>query len=319
MILSTGHLVTTMVKKQRLSCLAVFTMTLGSQGFPFSGNPQRSFALRSVAEEANKPALSINTAPLYGGDFCGFSATFSAIDGKLIPVPEYLVPESLLEWGQYPSCLEVIVSEDFISDKLTRHTVSVAPAVGCGVDNLDTMKSKEDIDTSYLVVCDSVVAFDYHLASAASINRSETTFGLVNGHRLRVMVDVTQDKKVKTPIVIVLEKRTSETSCGGTIADGGGLDGRTVSQLLGDDFKGKPFCEAEPAQREANDGECMTVLNLPGNVTVAHSAFSGSSEWLLDVGHITEDANRRVVRRRFGVSGELQHPIEHWAETNKKQ
>ena len=36
---------------------------------------------------------------LIGGDFCGLSATFD-LDGKLIPVPENLVPESLLEWGQ---------------------------------------------------------------------------------------------------------------------------------------------------------------------------------------------------------------------------
>ena len=314
-----------MMKKQhRLSCLVIFALTLDAQGFTLLGYKQRYFALYSDSEDVarNRVVSTDDAVPLYGGDFCGFSATFSATDGKLIPVPEYLVPETLLEWEQCPSCLEVIVSEDVFSNHqwMTRHTVSVVPAVGCGVDNLDTMKSKQDIDTSHLVVHDSIVALDYRLASVvAPLNRAETTFGLDNCRRLRVMMDVTQDKKIKTPIVIVLEKRTSKTSSGGTIADGGGLDGRTVSQLLGDDFKGKPFCEVKPMQWVANDDERMTVLNLPGNVTVAHSASSGSLEWLLDVGHNTEHVNRRVVRRRFGASGELQYPIEHWTETNKKQ
>ena len=57
---------------------------------------------------------SLLASSLMGGDYAGLSATFSAITGELIPVPEYLVPKVLLEWGQGPSCLEVIVSEDVV-------------------------------------------------------------------------------------------------------------------------------------------------------------------------------------------------------------
>jgi hypothetical protein len=154
------------------------------------------------------------------------------------------------------------------------------------------------------------VAFDH---VHESLKRTETSFSLANGHRLRVMVEVTQDKRIQSPIVIVLERQTSEVSTGGAIADGGGLDGRTVMQLLGDSLKGKPFSEAEPVQWKTSDDKDFTVLNLPANVAVAYKA--GSSEWVLDVGHIAGGANRRVVRRRFAQNGELKGPIEHWTET----
>jgi hypothetical protein len=302
---------TTMVKKQRLLCLVIPALAVNTQGFALLKNPRRSFALRSLAEEANKEVISIDNCSLYGGDFGGLSATFSATSGKIIPVPEHLVPATLLEWRQGPICLEVIVSEDFTSDTtLTRHIVTVVPAVGCGVDNLDTIKSTEEIDTSNLVISDSFVAFDHILGS---LNRAETTFSLTNDHRLRVMVDVTQDRTIKSPIVIALERKTSERSTGGTIADGGGLDGRTVMLLLGDSLKGKPFCDAEPVQWKISDDTDFTVLNLPGNVAVAYRA--GSSEWILDVGHIAGGANRRVVRRRLGENGDLKGPIEYWTET----
>jgi hypothetical protein len=297
----------------------ISAMVCNTQGFALLKNPQRSFGMCSLpvvvaGDASNKETISIDNCSLYGGDFGGLSATFCATSGKIIPVPEYLVPETLLEWGRGPTCLEVIVSEDFTSrTKLTRRIVTVAPAVGCGVDNLDTTKSTEEINTLNLAISDSVVAFD-HVLESSSLNRTETSFSLANGHRLRVMVDVvTHDKVIKSPIVVVLERKTSEVSTGGTIADGGGLDGRTVMQLLGDSLKGKPFCEAEPVQWKISDDKDFTVLNLPGNVAVAFKA--GSSEWVLDVGHIAGGENRRVVRRRFGQNGELKGPIEHWSET----
>jgi len=266
----------------------------------------KSFALESVANDkaANQPSPPFTLSSFYGGDYAGLSATFSAATGDLIPVPEYLVPDALLEWGQGPSCLEVIVSEDFENDKLTRQTVTVVPDVGCGIDNLDTMKDEQVIDT--LKEClnifenDSVVALDCTLPNKAT--RSETTFSLQNGQRMRVMVDM-QDKQVKSPITLVLEQQTSTTSSGGTIADGGGLDGRTVSRLLGDLAKGKPFAEMEPAQwDDADKQSTRTLLHLPGNVTVAYD----EDLTVLKVGHVKDDSIRRVVRRSFRADGSLE-------------
>ena len=66
-------------------------------------------------------------------------------------------------------------------------------------------------------------------------------------------------------------------------------------------------------QWKISDDKDFTVSNLPGNVAVAFKA--GSSDWVLDVGHIAGGANRRLVRRRFGQNGELKGPIEHWSGT----
>lgn len=58
-----------------------------------------SVSKSSSSSDNKESALSKS---ILGGDFAGQSATFSGIDGKLIPVPEYYVPESMIEWGQIP-------------------------------------------------------------------------------------------------------------------------------------------------------------------------------------------------------------------------
>lgn len=98
----------------------------------------------------------INNKDLFfGGDWAGHSATFDSVTGALIPVPEQLVPESMIEWGQIPSCLEVITSENAVDSndenydsevpKVSRIAVTVMPEVGCGVDNLDTTKQRSTV------------------------------------------------------------------------------------------------------------------------------------------------------------------------------
>ena len=87
-----------------------------------------------------------------GGDHAGFSATFSSKTGELIPVPEHLVPESMIEWGEIPSYFEILVSEDLLEEneekktKMERTTITVLPEVGCGIDNLETTKKVEEFN-----------------------------------------------------------------------------------------------------------------------------------------------------------------------------
>ena len=81
-----------------------------------------------------------------GGDFAGLKATFSA-SGKFLPIPEYLVPAELLEWGQEPSSLEVLVSEEAKGKEWERQIISVLPAIGCAIDNLETQKSCDTFST----------------------------------------------------------------------------------------------------------------------------------------------------------------------------
>jgi hypothetical protein len=110
---------------------------------------------------------AVETPSIVGnGDYAGLSATFSSSSsdinkgvGELIPVPEHLVPESMIEWGDIPTYLEVLSSEDIITldhdpnndeekeQKIMERTViTVLPEVGCGIDNLETTKKEEEFN-----------------------------------------------------------------------------------------------------------------------------------------------------------------------------
>lgn len=223
---------------------------------------------------------------LLGGDYAGQSATFSNVDGSLIRVPEQYVPESLIEWGQIPSCLEVIVSEDWSEEEgeeddcdcLTRTTVTVLPEVGCGIDNLETLKKKDKIPLDWY----KTFAVDrYNIATCLIPNNNsrkqtkqqqqqqyknnyrivECTFAFHQNDdndddgqnnpstvqkRIRVRVylkDNCHEFHSSMPIEIIQERKTSENSSKGCIADGGGLDARTVMELVGKENIHKPFSE----------------------------------------------------------------------------
>jgi len=284
-----------------------------------------------------------STSSILGGDYAGQSATFSSIDGKLIPVPEHYVPESMVEWGQVPSCLEVIVSEDLHSSisatgtgtntntntstsassnprVLERNTVTVMPEVGCGLDNLDTIKNKDEIPISsyHTFELDHVrVATTFVKEKKRHIEcifvhememerNEEERQGGDGAHtkmrRTRVCVNLHENNQLKSPIDIIREHKTAEESSHGTIAEGGGLDARTVTQLVGRENISKPFCKEEACTVESLEGnwqevvagDCdgdgdddgeksifqfdaeywnsddATTLNLPGGVQVRH-------------------------------------------------
>ena len=222
------------------------TLAVSSTGMAFSPRllsrtgRLSSTLLSSSATSLEHPKLCV------GGDFAGLMAKFSPTDGSLVPVPVHLIPSSLLEWGQEPSALEVLVSEEWDSAAtvLCRQEVTVLPETGCGVDNLETMKSAVTIDkeqTAWSQPSESTLILDTTTASDAetTIQRLETQFSLPEFHRVRISFDwkIQGDPlscQIQSPIVLQLERQTNVTSSQGTRADGGGLDGRTVSQLLGD-------------------------------------------------------------------------------------
>lgn len=122
-----------------------------------------SFKLSSNAVVSSS---TVETTSIVGnGDYVGLSATFSSSSsdiknggvGELIPVPEHLVPESMIEWGDIPTCLEVLSSEDIITlghdpnndekgQIMERTVITVLPEVGCGIDNLETTKKVEEFN-----------------------------------------------------------------------------------------------------------------------------------------------------------------------------
>ena len=80
-----------------------------------------------------------------GGDFVGLSATFHPQTGAFIPIPEYMIPKSLLQWGQAPTSLQVFTSEDVYHTDggsspphLRRQTWTMYPETDCGMENIQT-------------------------------------------------------------------------------------------------------------------------------------------------------------------------------------
>jgi len=257
---------------------------------------------------------------LYGGDFAGLSANFSPKDGKLIRVPDHLVPKEILEWEKSPSCLEVLVSEEGGEEEETwsRQTVSVLPAVGCGVDNLETTKKEEEMLVQSVSVADDVVSFDVEYEdedNKKKRRRTETIFAVgdnddKNCYRLRVLLDIAWEEDggfvIEEPINVILERRVNETSSGGTIADQGGLTGSRVTELLGGGIlKASSFCEASPTVSWGDTPQGIKLLNLPGNVTIACYEDPMQSPMMLDIVHLNinkkGEANQQMMRRSYNA------------------
>eukprot|EP00536_Pseudo-nitzschia_multiseries_P001221 jgi/Psemu1/2811/gm1.2811_g len=311
----------------------------------------------SLVEEATSGSKG-----LYGGDFAGLAATFDPGDGSFIPIPDYLIPESLKEWGQEPKCLQVLVSEDVVDGDndgndsdgngdgdgsvMTRVTTKILPETGCGVDNLETMLVGDEIDLDSQWKSDDnddglddVVGLQYPLGNDKL--RVETIFGLSSDgdyeygvDRVRVAIDLVpseEDFAIRSPMVITLERRTSSSSSGGTISEGGGLDGRTVYLLLGERLRGSSTFVDEPSLSLANnenyyDPESdIRYVSFPANITIAYGWLldsddnNGDSErntWMLQVSRITPGGARRVLSRQFTIAnnGELDFEIRSWVE-----
>jgi hypothetical protein len=256
-------------------------------------------------------AEAVSSSNLLGGDFAGLSATFSPVDGKLIDIPSYLVPETLLEWGQEPKCLEVIVSEDIDTDskEFSRSTITVYPAAGCSVDNMETSKSADTVDlqdgTSWYEAKEKIAGLQY--ATKSGFERIETIFETEESFRMRLMIDLklVEDGSVdlKSPMTLVKERQTSDTSSGGKLADGGGLDGRTVANLLGEELRKSPtFAEekVQPMSQSSVDLQVQAVA-LPSGISVSYGATSGE-RWSLQIAIQKDEESRKVITRKL-ISG----------------
>jgi len=272
-----------------------------------------------------------------GGDFAGLLATFTPSSGNTIPIPEYLIPPALLEWGQVPSNLEVLISEEVDGTTDTnccwsRQIVTVYPAVGCGVDNLETSVGKETWQTLLREDTVRVAVVAATATDTATSNRMyklEACFGwsphengqaLTDNYRVSMQVTVTVDAGsdtpttttitpiVQSPVTIRLERQTSQASSDGTIANGGVLDGRTVSTLLGETLRKHQSTFGVPKEVTAED-TTDTLVHFPGNVTLGIM-----KDGVVQLGHSTLSNMRHVVQCRFGVDVDALPVVETWVE-----
>ena len=253
-----------------------------------------------------------------GGDFAGLGATFDPSDGRFIPIPEHLIPEALLEWGQEPKCLEMLVSEDFQDEVMLRNTITILPDTGCSIDNLETTKIDDEIDVSFLLGDEESPIVGLQYPTRNDEIRLETIFAMDGGLRMRVVIDISPSQPVfavQSPMVLAMERRTSSSSSSGVIADGGGLDGRTVSMLLGEQLRqSKTFVEDVPLN-ESFETDGINHVYLPGNVGLSYG-WQSDEEWVLQISHVHEN-KKRVISRIFSMSGEdtVDFKLDSWEET----
>ena len=249
----------------------------------------------------------------HAGDWAGTLSNFHSQTGILIPVPEYLVPQAMIEWGAIPVQLEVFSSEtlDQVDNaqnlwNLQRETVTILPDVGCGCDNLETKKVTESLVFS-IAAPDETNSASLTIRTSASVGKIYPDGILLVAHqktsnpsryeilvsvpveklneyehrtRISFEVDLNQPCEIKTPVSIIKERRISSTSSNASVADGGGLDSRTVSNLIGIEAINRPFalgCKASECLFELEDkykvGR-MTSLRLPGGVFIKYGPYT---------------------------------------------
>jgi hypothetical protein len=311
------------------------------------GSAARLLRLRSSSLELVR-VPSEQTVPsrvqLRGGDYAGLLANFDVVTGKLIPVPEHLVPASLLEWGDSPLALEILVSEDDATTAAAdeaavwnRQTITILPATGCGVDNLETTKTLEQVNFGSTTTTggrrrwftttvknqedESVVNKDcwslsypytignqrrLRLEACFKLEKQSLFGGELNNkgssddvYRSRLEVDlllpqlrVDGKPEVTTtfipssallnPIRVCLERQTSTESSGGTVADGGGLDGQRVSQWLGPVLSSQRAMQAFAAEQHPHNNGAVwrPITNTRSSI---NSDNQTSNKDILDV------------------------------------
>ena len=78
-----------------------------------SGVIMMSTTMKTDASVVSK--IYTPTPTIIGGDYAGLHATFSSDTGELVPIPQHLVPRSMIEWGDIPNSFDTLVSEDLYS------------------------------------------------------------------------------------------------------------------------------------------------------------------------------------------------------------
>lgn len=287
---------------------------------PFQSNSWKYISCRDAStDETNVGTTDISCGTIIyappavplKGDFVGYLATFT-LKGELIDVPEHFVPDDLLEWGQGPSSLEIITSEDDLlntnnSDETEwkRQTITVYPAVGCSVDNLDTTTKEESIPSANIFINESETARALHYVSQPNGKvRFEVTFGRggreADDERIKISTQASpQLDSLAPPVEISIERRFQETSSHGKRAQGGGLDGRSISTWMGGDLRRLASFAEDLPKAIANKEPDTIAANVPfevfpGNVTVGQNFESNTL--LVEIGCFLGCNARHLVR-----------------------
>ncbi|KAL7494855.1 hypothetical protein ACHAWX_000288 [Stephanocyclus meneghinianus] len=208
---------------------------------------------------------------------------FSRISGELIPVPENLVPQAMLEWGDIPSHLETLTSENENDETMERTTVTVLPEVGCGIDNLETAKKVQlyaltdtrwqthglkNGENQFITIdrSKSMHSLDLETLFQTANEQVVDENGEVKIYQRRIRVSFSLDVATKdvlsTDISMQVERQWSDKSSRGTAWTGeasnsGGLDARTVMKHIG---KAIVYGDVFAVKREKHNGDRWDIL-----------------------------------------------------------
>ena len=241
---------------------------------------------------------------------------------------------------------------DEIGIQLQRGTVSVLPEVGCGVDNLESIRtvetlqlsstsgstasaSSDGISTGQFFAfaengdeddddCRQVLAWQTNMTPLREASRIkiETAFSLPSEmgpcineddgdksfeRRIRVSFDaMPSERKISSPISVISERRIRDAGSDAQWGVGGGLDGRTVSKLIGKEGVTKPFADNEPllvGSEEGDESEGGEVtLSLPGNIVLRYGT-SDNGSWYVDLILVSTDVDEEGGEGKMMISG----------------
>lgn len=240
--------------------------------------PSRAWLLHlfAVSSRRNKMATSIFQS--CSADYAGLSATFDIDNGTLQAVPENLVPESLLEWGQAPICLETLTTEAVDQyGRGVRTTLTVLPETGCGVDNLEVIAQQAFVPE--FVVSNGTKSTKekmwqmFHNSSFREAVFWGETLQDDDHYRIRIQLHhEMSDTSVPTKIVWYLERHVQSPSVWKDLAfdKNGGLDGRSVATWLGallnsEAFRIELFAPCTSTDNAVSDDKTTTTILLPRN------------------------------------------------------
>ena len=253
---------TTPMRGFQLLTASISSLSTLSSAYFIPAGKGRAFRMSRGASvtPADDECQSATAGPL-GGDWVGLMATFSPTDGRLVPVPDHLVPQSMLDWGDVPTYLETLTSEDLSSPgeetALQRVAMTVLPEVGCGVDNLEVTKKIESFSAQHsrfsawgepnTATCVASIeqrtekssAFEviFEFEPKADDEESET-----HRRRLRIAITVEVDGdgsySLSKLINMYVERLSTVQSTqgmawSGPASNSGGLDARSVTQAIG--------------------------------------------------------------------------------------
>ena len=126
--------------------------------------------------------------------------------------------------------------------------------------------------------------------------------------RIRVSFEaMPSERKISSPISVISERRIRDAGSDAQWGVGGGLDGRTVSKLIGKEGVTKPFADNEPllvgSEEEEDSGEGEVTLSLPGNIVLRRSAPDNDGSWYVDLILVSTAVDEEESEGKMMISG----------------